>query len=99
MSVVVPSVARRMRGRDVGALCLAVVLASGLSGCRPRATANQNTPTVPPSAVSTGTGAVSGQGSVGQRDVDSLNGILASVGGAVTSVRSAITADGQTPKG
>jgi hypothetical protein len=36
---------------------------------------------------------------VGQQDVDNLNGILSSVGGAVTSVRSAISGDGSAPKG
>jgi hypothetical protein len=90
VSVVAPRVARA-----VGALSLSVALVSSLSGCRSRTVSNQNVPTVPPSAVSTG----AGPGSVGQQDLDGLNGILASVGGAVTSVRSAITADNATPNG
>jgi len=55
-------------------------------------------PAIPPiPAVSPSS--VSDSGAVNQQDVDNLNGILSSVGGAVTSVRSAMTADSQTPKG
>jgi hypothetical protein len=79
--------------------CLAVVLASGLSGCRPRVAADHNTPAVSPSASMGQQGSTAQQGSINQQDVDNLNGILASAGGAVTSVRSAISADGPTPKG
>jgi hypothetical protein len=76
-------------------LCLAVVSASGLSGCRPRVAADHNAPAVSPAASS----AASPSGSIDQQDVDNLTGILASAGGAVTSVRSAMSADGPTPKG
>ncbi|MEY9934590.1 hypothetical protein ABH926_009258 [Catenulispora sp. GP43] len=87
--------------RWCGVLCVAVALAAGLSGCRPRAVANQNMPTIPPSAAATSSGpaTTSGTGQLGQQDIDSLNGIIASVGGAVTSVRSALGGDSPTANG
>ena len=85
-------------GRALGVLCLAAVLAASLSGCRPRASADPAIPPIPPiPAVSPSS--VSDSGAVNQQGIDNLNGILSSVGGAVTSVRSAMTADSQTPKG
>jgi hypothetical protein len=44
-------------------------------------------------------GTASGAGSVSQRDVDNLQGILTSVNGAVTSARSAIAGDTASPRG
>ncbi|ACU73946.1 hypothetical protein Caci_5086 [Catenulispora acidiphila DSM 44928] len=87
-------------GRSLGVLCLAAVLAASLSGCRPRASADPD-PAIPPTPAITAVSpsSVSDSGAVGQQDIDNLNGILSSVGGAVTSVRSAMTADSQTPKG
>jgi len=91
-------------------LCLGLALVSGLTGCRARSTADHTTPAVPTSVVGTGSGPgssmsssmssglSSGSGSVGQQDVDHLNGILSSVGGAVTSMRSAIAGDSSGPR-
>ena len=99
--------------RWCGVLCATVALAAGLSGCRPRAVANQNMPSIPPSTAATDSGSAadsgtatssgptttSGTGRLGQQDIDSLNGIIASVGGAATSVRSALGADSPTANG
>ena len=41
----------------------------------------------------------SGGGAVSQKDIDNLQGILASVNGAVTSARSAIVGDAASPNG
>jgi hypothetical protein len=100
-----------VRRNAVGVMCLVVVTVSVLAGCRPRPMADHHAPVIPPSVAGTASafnggseagsdsGSGSAPGSVNQQDVDNLNGILASVGGPVTSVRSAITADGATPSG
>lgn len=107
-----PRVAPRIAPR-VAAGCLAVAMAAGLAGCRQRV-ADHRAPTVgvtsqdaendaaPPTvsdapAVSGGT--ASGGGAVSQKDIDNLQGILASVNGAVTSARSAIVGDAASPNG
>jgi hypothetical protein len=100
------SAASRLRGP--AAVCLAVALASGLAGCRPRMAAGHQVPAIPPATSVGPVGGTAGAGgtvttapapAVGRQDVDNLNGILASVGGAVTSVRSAIAGDSSAPKG
>lgn len=94
---------------------LAVALAAGLTGCRQRladqppaggAATSQSLPdgAAPPTAASSGgaqppAAAASGAGAVSQQDLDTLQGIIASVGGAVTSARSAIAGDAATPQG
>jgi hypothetical protein len=100
----------------LGAGCLAVALAAGVTGCRARSVSGHGVPAVPPSVTSTDSGSgvapgsgspsasgsapgsVTGSGSIGQQDVDNLNGILSSVGGAVTSVRSEISGDSAGPR-
>lgn len=82
------------RFRGPAALCLTVALAAGLAGCRPRTVADHDIPAAPPPA-----GSTAPTMAVGQQDVDNLNGILSSVGGAVTSVRSALAGDSTAPKG
>lgn len=85
----------RVGVRRVIAAGVVVVLMAGASGCRQRA-ADRGRTSVPPVVGSSSAPAApsSSSSAISQQDLDNLNGILSTVGGAASSVRSAIAGDG-----
>ncbi|NUR26811.1 MAG: hypothetical protein HOV83_13380 [Catenulispora sp.] len=95
--------------RSIVVVLAAGALVSGVSGCRHRV-AERDRPVLPtvgstsPAASSTVPSAstsasASSSGAISQQDLDHLNGILGSVGGAASSVRSAVAGDTASPQG